>query len=153
MFKKSGEIDILVTEVVNAGHFWAQEVNEESKLLSQQISDQIMSIPALEPLSKPWVDQYCLALFPGDGMYYRGRVVKVYANSLTVLYIDFGNVKELGFDEVFEIPLSLLTPPQLCAEFFLAKVKPSFKESSDGYWSDKANEFFSGMFSQKVSFV
>ena len=142
-----------MTEVVSAGHFWAQEVSEKSTIISQQMSDQIMSLPSLEPISKPSVDQHCLALFPEDGMYYRGRVLKVYTHSFSILYIDFGNVKELGLNEVFEIPLSLLTPPQLSAEFFLAKVKPSFRESSDGYWSDKANRFFSETFSQKVSLL
>ena len=141
-----------MTEVINTGHFWAQEVSEKSRLISQKLSDQITRLTDLAPLYSPAVDQYCLAVFPPDGLFYRGKIVETdRANkSATVHYLDYGNVEELSFDQIYEISSDLLSHPLLCVECFLAKVKPSFKETSDGLWSDSANRFFSNLVSQKV---
>ena len=142
----------MVTEVINAGHFWAQEVSEKSRLISQKLSDEITRLTDLVPLHCPAVDKYCLAIFPPDGLYYRGKVVEAdrATKSATVHYLDYGNVEELSFDQIYDIPIDLLSHPLLCVECFLAKVKPSFKESSEGVWSDSANRFFSNLVSQRV---
>ena len=142
-----------MTEVINAGHFWAQELSEKNRLISQKLSDQISRMRELEPLFCPAVNRYCLAIFPSDGLYYRGKILETdrAARTAKVHYLDFGNVEELSFDQTCEIPIDLLSYPLLSVECFLARVKPSFKESSDGIWSNSANRFFSDLVSQKVA--
>ncbi|KAI6646686.1 tudor domain containing protein 9 TDRD9, partial [Oopsacas minuta] len=150
--KRSGEINLLVTEVVTAGHFWGQEVSEESRLISLKISEQISRLTVFTPLINPSVDKYCMAVFPPDGLYYRGKLMEIDRSNRTVTihYMDFGNMEILTFDQIYEIPLEILSHPTLGIECFLAKIKPSFKESSDGYYSHNANMFFSNLASQKV---
>ena len=150
--KKSGEIDLLVTEVVNAGHFWALELCEENIEISQNMSDSIRGIANMDLIHVPAVYQYCLAQFPSDGLFYRGRLVDVNLGkrSVTVHYLDFGSMEQLRFDQVYQIPPGILAYPILCVECFLAKVKPSFKESPDGTWTLKSRAFFSNLALQQV---
>ena len=143
-----------MTEIVNAGHFWALEFCEENKQISQDMSNSIRDIPHMVPLQIPAVYQYCLALFPSDGLFYRGRLVDVNMGkrSVTVHYLDFGSMEQLRFDQVYQIPSDILEYPILCVECFLAKVKPSFKESPDGTWTLKSRAFFSNLALNQVCY-
>ena len=72
--------------------------------------------------------------------------------SVTVHYLDFGSMEQLRFDQVYQIPSDILEYPILRVECFLAKVKPSFKESPDGTWTLKSRAFFSNLALNQVCY-
>ena len=75
----SGSLEVVVTEVVDAGHFWAQRCDGATVRSLRSIMDSI-SHRTLHPLvGDPHRLQgtYCLAMFSEDRQYYRARVDSV----------------------------------------------------------------------------
>lgn len=150
------EVYIRVTEVIDPGQIWAQICTEAANTALDSITTCINSVAEqLPPLGPPSDGQYCIALFPDDNMLYRARVDKIFQNrkAVIVTYMDYGNRCELGFDHLYQLSDSVLNYPLQCFECSLVHIKPSYKESSEGYWSPRAIQYFNKMASNRVCVV
>lgn len=73
---RSGEIEVVVTQVVDAGHFWAQRHDVDTIRSLREIMDSISNrtlMPLIGDLHQ-LNGTYCLAMFNEDGHYYRARI-------------------------------------------------------------------------------
>lgn len=73
---RSGQIEVVVTEVVDAGHFWAQRHDIDTirslRAIMESISNRNL-LPLIGDLHH-LNGTYCLAMFSDDGYYYRARI-------------------------------------------------------------------------------
>ena len=73
---RSGEVEVVVTQVVDAGHFWAQRNDRATVRSLRAIMDSIAHRTLL-PLggdTNKLQGTFCLAMFADDGLYYRARI-------------------------------------------------------------------------------
>lgn len=73
---RSGQIEVVVTEVVDAGHFWAQRCDIDTIHSLRSIMESIAN-RTLHPLMGDLHHlngTYCLAIFSDDRQYYRARI-------------------------------------------------------------------------------
>lgn len=73
---------------------------------------------------QPFVGCFCLALFTDDNSWYRARVETVYADSVMVKYVDYGNTCPVGFENLRPLPKTLVTQPALALECALDGAEP-----------------------------
>ncbi len=82
---RSGHQQIVVTEVVDAAHFWAQfndiATSSNLELLMDTIRDHLVQ-RRLTPLTSRYLPQqlkgvFCLAMFHEDKQYYRARIERL----------------------------------------------------------------------------
>uniref|UniRef100_A0A8C5E6U2 Tudor domain-containing protein 6-like n=2 Tax=Gouania willdenowi TaxID=441366 RepID=A0A8C5E6U2_GOUWI len=118
-------------------YFWCQNSNTE-KLITMseftQVAGKAAKDAAFEFLE---VGCACLALFADDNQWYRAQVIKKGAETLSVLFVDYGNESEVDSKNVKAIPESLLviTPHALlcCLNGFV---------ESKGSWDDEVYDAF-----------
>ena len=79
----------------------------------------------------PAVGKFCLSFFPLDGRFYRAMVVKVEEESITVLYIDYGNTSTLKITDLKPLPSDLAQQPALAVKCALDGISPTTKEADD----------------------
>ncbi|GIX99928.1 ATP-dependent RNA helicase TDRD9 [Caerostris darwini] len=143
--------DIFITQVNNCGHFWARYVTPETSNLVMFLDTTINRAKGadLKHLTQPpKINMLYLAPYlvgSTDKLYYRAQVQEIKNNKATVFYIDYGNIAEINFSDLRDIPDStpdVLNTPALAFECFLSEVRPSSHKNINGQWSDEANKWF-----------
>ncbi|XP_050390400.2 RING finger protein 17 [Patella vulgata] len=113
------------------GVIYAQIVDEESDLTS--LNEKLQSTYTLsEPIVCDWKEgQACIALFEGDGLWYRGKVITMEEDRLMVLFLDYGNVTWQSYTSIRPPTPEILEIPQLSLECMLHNILPI---SDNGKW-------------------
>lgn len=91
---------IVITEVNNDLHFYAQHVDDGPKLeqLMTQLRSELELRPPVPGAYTPKVGDTCVAQFSLDNEWYRAKVQKIEGAKIHILFIDYGNVSCLDFD-------------------------------------------------------
>ena len=98
---KETKYEALGTFVKPTGHISCQLVKYEGPLGSLMDDISIYCDGISKKVSNPVVGQACLALFPEDDSWYRGKIVKV-GGAITVKFVDFGNEADVPLDDIRE---------------------------------------------------
>ncbi|XP_013400394.1 staphylococcal nuclease domain-containing protein 1 [Lingula anatina] len=137
---------VVVTEVREDMHFYAQDVENGPKLekLMEQLRQDMETNPPLPGSYTPKKGDLCAAKFV-DGEWYRAKVEKVDKNNVHVFYMDYGNREALS-----PTRLAVLTPtfhglPPQAKEYALALVavpedEDAKKDASDALYNDILNK-------------
>ncbi|XP_021180011.2 tudor domain-containing 6 [Fundulus heteroclitus] len=87
----------------------------------------------------------CVALFADDQLWYRAEVVDKNEDELSVLFVDYGNMSQVGVTDVRAVPPALLeVPPQA----FLCELEGF--NSLRGRWTDGAADELSTLTADKL---
>ena len=73
---RSGELKVMVTDVVDAGHFWVRRCDRDTTRVLRDVMSSIANRTLL-PLTGDYLKfqgTFCLAMFTSDGLYYRARI-------------------------------------------------------------------------------
>ncbi|XP_056623220.1 tudor domain-containing 6 isoform X2 [Triplophysa dalaica] len=132
-------VEAFASCIVGPNYFWCQFANsgqlDQIYLAAQEYGNstetQQIQMDRLGPGSPCW------ARFPDDLMWYRAQVIKKCNNSVSVLFIDFGNESDIHASSLKALPSKLLeTPPQA----FLCQLEGF--APSEGSWDDRAADHF-----------
>ncbi|XP_076873578.1 tudor domain-containing 6 [Brachyhypopomus gauderio] len=136
----SGQMIAAYATFISGPHlFWCQYAETENL---QEISDIIqkagnaMETKALseELLS---VGSGCISLFAEDELWYRAKVTSREHDTLSVLFVDYGNESKVKVSEVRPLPSEVSDfPPQAFA------CQLDGFDVSEGFWNDGANDHF-----------
>ncbi|XP_043119425.1 tudor domain-containing 6 [Puntigrus tetrazona] len=130
-------VDAYASSIVGPNYFWCQFKNSEDldkiSLLAQEIGNSSLA----KPIQPDELSQGpCLALF-SDQLWYRAQVINIHSNTVSVLFVDYGNESEIKLNLVKSLPAKLLeSPPQA----FLCQLEAL--GSVNGNWSDAAADKF-----------
>ena len=135
-----GFMDVYVSEVIDAGFFWAQRGDMEyAAKLEQLMSDlndyngtQHEPMPSYVPRGA-----LCLALFPEDERFYRAKVISWKNSQVEVMYVDYGNSCTIPIQFLRKIREEHTKLPFQAFKCHLCYVRPAF-----GEWDEEANERF-----------
>ncbi|KAG8225528.1 hypothetical protein J437_LFUL006067 [Ladona fulva] len=76
------------------------------------------------PLREPPVPgSVCLARFPGDTKLSRATIMEVMDTTCKLYYVDFGNICDVQYTDIFELPAKLINPKAMALRFCLAGLK------------------------------
>lgn len=158
-------VDVVVTEIVECGHFWVQISDEAHKrfltdiqMILNKKSESILNLSAsissihsaasyhlklLNP-SKILLNALCVTHYSSDKQLYRAQIINVNKTEqkATVLFIDYGNKEKKSFKELFEMSLELFDYPFQALECRLANIKMSILKNPNSIWTKSANELF-----------
>ncbi|XP_052435792.1 tudor domain-containing 6 [Carassius gibelio] len=132
-------VEVFASSVVRPDYFWCQfsnsEILDQITLVAQEYGNSSERPPIkLDDLD---AGSPCLALFCDDQMWYRAQVINKCTNTVSVLFVDFGNESETSEDSVKALPCDLLeSPPQA----FLCKLEGF--DPSKGSWHSAAVDTF-----------
>lgn len=143
-------IEIIVTYRVDAGHFWAQNSNEETNNLVATIYD-CLNRQVLHPVEKrPGQDiirvgDLYAAKYNEDGKFYRCQVICIGPgpDKAQIRFIDYGNIQTVLFSDLFKLP----NRPEchvnpIAFECQLSGIRPKNALHPSAMWSDRINELF-----------
>ncbi|CAI9737997.1 ATP-dependent RNA helicase TDRD9-like [Octopus vulgaris] len=141
-------IEIIVTEVLECGHFWARYVDQENSLYFVQSSLNI-NPQDLQPISgNVHVGMICAAPYKDEEVhYYRAQVEAIHNNMAHVFFVDYGNMEIAPFHNLKLLPQSLLNIPFQAFECYLSEIQPSPIKCFDGCWSQESTDYFQNMVS------
>lgn len=127
-FKRSQSIYIeefagYMTHEVSQQEFYIQKTSD-TELLEQVTNQVAQEAAANDLLTNPSVGQACIATFKDDGAPYRASVTSVAADSLDVLFVDFGNSADVERSEIREISEALSVIPPLAVHCRLINQSP-----------------------------
>lgn len=132
-------VEAFASCIVGPDYFWCQfsnsEILDQITLVAQEYGDssetQPIKLDNLDPGSP------CLARFCDDQMWYRAQVINKGTNTVSVLFVDFGNESETSEGSVKALPCDLLeSPPQA----FLSRLEEF--DPSKGSWDSAATDNF-----------
>ncbi|XP_041952266.1 tudor domain-containing 6 isoform X1 [Alosa sapidissima] len=132
-------IDVFASTINGPEFFWCQYSDADTLL---EISDLAQHVGnALEfkavNLGSLHVGSACLGLFADDQQWYRGEILSNEGDTLSILFVDYGNESYINVDKVRELPLQLYNiPPQA----FLCQLDGF--DCSQGSWKDDAADQF-----------
>ncbi len=128
--RKLNTVNIVVTEVTNELHFFAQHTDDGPKLeaLMKKLRQDFQVAPPVAGSYTPRRNDLCAAKFSEDEEWYRARVERVQGTNATIKYIDYGNTEVSHiFLLNFPIQASSLDPipfvHRKCLSHKLAKLK------------------------------
>lgn len=100
---------------------YCQLVESEEVLLSlaSDITSYVESNPSAVHLSQVSVGSFLLGQFAYDDLWYRGRVLSVKSETVTLQFVDYGNEEELPPSRLLAIPPSLCSWPCQAVECML----------------------------------
>jgi hypothetical protein len=150
-----GEIQLVITQVVDAGHFWAQLADKKSIKIIHDFDLTLNSLPkhSLKPLRPVHEGILCLARYSQDNRYYRAKIDSISHSVAHITFIDYGNSEQVPVSSLRQIPSDFLHLPMQAFECFLSHVHPSFRQAIGGNtWSTVANRRFMELTSNKILF-
>jgi staphylococcal nuclease domain-containing protein 1 len=102
---------VLISEVTDEGKIYGCNVNDGPGLekLMDNLREEFTTNPPLAGAYQPRKNDLCAAKFV-DNQWYRAKVEKVAASSVSVLYIDYGNRAEVPKTKVASLPSTFTTP-------------------------------------------
>nr|XP_020443825.1 tudor domain-containing protein 6-like isoform X2 [Monopterus albus] len=134
-FLEGQQLEAYITSINDVQNIWCQCADsEELDKITLTVSDigtaadhKCVDPGFLSPGSP------CIALFSDDHLWYRAKVIDKDGDSLSVLFVDYGNKSQVNIRDVREMAPDLVeTPPQA----FLCKLEGF--DSSCGYWDSGA---------------
>lgn len=157
-------IQLLISHIVDPGHFWAQNVDASSSQqqvwLFQKLNE---NSDLLKPLTElPQVGKIYVAPYTEYSRthYYRARVESVNSRKskdsvIQVFFIDYGNTEAVkpsdlrNIDDEY-IKDRILEVPAQAFECTLSEIQPSLIHNSQGLWTDEALKEFKRVVHGKV---
>ena len=144
-----GEFKVLITHVENPHSVFCQVVTKELMYLDTQQKEIASKFQDRKQLQMKSFEQdisqvspgvYCVALFKGDLMWYRAKVLKSSQTRKVakVLFVDYGNTEVVPFSDIYALPEEFSQYPAQAVE---AKIFGCGPISSQ--WSPKATEIVS----------
>ncbi|KAI0236877.1 Staphylococcal nuclease domain-containing protein 1 [Lamellibrachia satsuma] len=114
---------VIVTEVTNELHFYAQnvETGPQFEKLMEQLRADLRENPPLPGAYTPKPRDICAAMFE-DGEWYRAKVEKVVKNQVHVLFIDYGNRDITESTRLATLPTTYIPLAPQAQEYVLAGV-------------------------------
>lgn len=164
-------IDIIITEIVECGHFWAQisdrahietmsyiqdimnkSTNRSNNTSYSDLSGSMSSLhndttnfklKLLNP-SEIALNNLCVTPYSKDNSLYRAQIININKaeQKATVLFVDYGNKEKKNFKELFEMNLELYEMPFQALECKLTNIKMSVLKNPNSVWAKGANNFF-----------
>lgn len=91
--RKVNNEKVIVTEVTNELHFFAQHTDQGGKLesLMSKLRKEFQSSPPLAGAYTPKRNDLCAAQFSEDNEWYRAKIERIQGQKATILFIDYGN--------------------------------------------------------------
>ena len=104
------EHTVLVTSITSPNIFFVQKLDKEALTALLELSEQLNML-TLYPLPDPRPQDFCVANYTGDGMMYRGKVLKFSGSSCNVKFIDYGNLESVAVSDIYALPPECATLP------------------------------------------
>lgn len=91
--RKKSYDQVIITEVTAEMHFYAQNTDKGPALeaLMAKLRQDLTSTPPLPGSYTAKKNDLCAAKFTEDNEWYRAKIERIQGNSVTVLYVDYGN--------------------------------------------------------------
>ncbi|XP_044263984.1 probable ATP-dependent RNA helicase spindle-E [Tribolium madens] len=142
-------ITIIVTHIIDAGHFYCQNWNEETRILLDQIfaalnGPGVFLEPAGEKI-KINTEIYAAA-FIEDSKFYRCKVIAEEPGQppiAQVRFIDYGNVQRVPINRLYKLPENnycRAQPIAMCC--VLSEVQPDLVLNPKALWTERVNNIF-----------
>ncbi|XP_028923681.1 ATP-dependent RNA helicase TDRD9 isoform X2 [Ornithorhynchus anatinus] len=147
---KNTVLSIIVTEVVEVGHFWGYRIDELNLIILKNLTTEINQAKLMPLPMHPYPDLVCLAPYTdlGTAKYFRAQILNIYRNSAEVFFLDYGNKSEVTLDLLRMIPSCFLALPFQALEFKICRMRPSAKSLVCGeYWCHGASQRFASLIS------
>ncbi|XP_022903967.1 probable ATP-dependent RNA helicase spindle-E [Onthophagus taurus] len=140
-------IKITITMFIDAGHFWAHNVDNQTAAELQNIH-KLLNEMELEPITnKSQLNTTDLfACQYDDECFYRCRITSntYYLNdsnnNIQVLFVDYGDIRLVNWNKLRFLPFDAKTQPPQAMECILAGIQPSIILSPRAVWSTRANQ-------------
>ncbi|XP_031437204.1 tudor domain-containing 6 isoform X3 [Clupea harengus] len=140
-------LDVFASSISGPEYFWCQYSKAD---MLQEISDlaqHVGNAPELKSVNTGslHVGNACLALFADDELWYRAEILSKEGDSLSVLFVDYGNESHVDVGKVRAVPLQLQDiPPQA----FLCQLDGF--DLSPGSWKEGAADQFFELLNDKL---
>lgn len=146
----SGFMDIIVTHIENAGHFWVQKNDRPEQDRLVFIFDTLNKEGSIRQIQgKVNIGQtYAVAYTDREKKYYRGRVQALFpGGKYQVYFVDYGNTSVVTKEDICELVsdeerLELGNECDAAIECVLSQVQPSLIRDPRGRWTEEANKLF-----------
>jgi staphylococcal nuclease domain-containing protein 1 len=122
---------VVITEVTNELHFFAQHTDNGPKLeaLMSKLRQEFKTSPPVGGSYTPRRDDICASKFTLDNEWYRAKVISISGDKATVRYIDYGNVEVVPTKNLAHLPPAFNKDSAFATEYVLAwAVLPSDEE-------------------------
>lgn len=132
-------VEAFASCIVGPNYFWCQFSNSEILDQITHVAQEYGNSSETEPILLDNLDpgSLCLARFSDDQMWYRAQVTNKCTNTVSVLFVDFGNESETSEGSVKALPCDLLeNPPQA----FLCQLEGF--DLSSGSWDSVSTDNF-----------
>ncbi|XP_061700234.1 ATP-dependent RNA helicase TDRD9 isoform X2 [Syngnathoides biaculeatus] len=117
-----------VAMVVDVGHFWGFQADEDSLQKLRQMTGEI-NMRTLQPVNVSlYPNLLCLAPYSegyGETLYYRAKIQHICEKTVEVFFLDFGNIESVECDSLRELPSDLQSHPFQAQEFQVIEMHPS----------------------------
>merc|ERR1719354_607649 len=142
-----GQFKVLITHVENPHSVFCQVVTKELMFLDTQqkeiagkFGDRKRMKSFEQDISQVSPGVFCVALFKGDLMWYRAKVVKSSQTRKVakVLFVDYGNTEVAPFADIYALPKEFSHYPAQAVEAKIFGCSPV-----SGQWSPKSTEIVS----------
>ncbi|XP_056111973.1 tudor domain-containing 6 [Rhinichthys klamathensis goyatoka] len=115
-------VEAFASCIVGPNYFWCQfsnsEILDQITHVAQEYGNSSETQPIL--LDSLETENPCLARYCDDQMWYRAKVLNKCKNTVSVLFVDFGNESEISEGSVKALPYDLLQSP---AQAFLCQLE------------------------------
>ncbi|XP_050300294.1 probable ATP-dependent RNA helicase spindle-E [Anthonomus grandis grandis] len=135
--------EIIISCHIDAGHFWAQNPDEKTNELLQQIEEALNGQELIKVDEELKIGKIYAARYKDDGRFYRCRVTATAGRINQIIFIDYGNLQEVTRDELYYIPQrpQCYTVP-LAFECVMYGIKPAYRHNPLGIWPENINRLF-----------
>ncbi|KAK7142775.1 hypothetical protein R3I94_012202 [Phoxinus phoxinus] len=133
-------VEAFASCIVGPNYFWCQFSNSEILDQITHVAQEYGNSSETQPILLDNLDpgNQCLARYCDDQMWYRAKVVNKCKNTVSVLFVDFGNESEISEGSVKALPYDLLQSP---AQAFLCQLE-GFDLSSGSCDSVAIDKFY-----------
>ncbi|KAF9928343.1 hypothetical protein FBU30_002424 [Linnemannia zychae] len=141
---KKEYLDVVVSEIVNGGHFYVQIINQNIQSLEKMMTDLSVHHKSHSSAPESWKPrngEIVSAKFTEDNQWYRAKILRTLpeSKSAEVIYVDYGNTETIPLSRVVPLPSQFSSLPQQAQEAVLSYVK--VPEIKDDYGIEAANRF------------
>eukprot|EP00731_Ephydatia_muelleri_P018001 Em0011g41a len=142
------EVEVVVSSTDSPSSFFVQLVDACQAItdLCNQLQTEVATIQPSR-LVDGTIGSLCLAIYSGDGLYYRAEIVAMNDKEAQVLFIDYGNRDAVPMETLLTLPLHYLDVPVQAIQCTLSDV---ISLDPNGMWSDEVSDTFSNMISESV---
>uniref|UniRef100_UPI003AABC1A6 tudor domain-containing 6 n=1 Tax=Centroberyx gerrardi TaxID=166262 RepID=UPI003AABC1A6 len=146
-FVEGQKLEAYVTTINGAQSFWCQSAD------SEELDEMTLSVSEVGNAAhhKPvdtnclYPGRPCIALYVEDDLWYRAEVISKDEDTLSVLFVDYGNKSQVNVRNVREMPPELVETP---AQAFLCELEGF--DPSHGSWDDGAIDELTELITDKL---